>query len=83
MLATYSGDFRRPSILRGSDAGADELRQHVEAGEVLRAQQVLAVAEVDFSPSRTSSYGMRQAWAHSPRLAERPPSDSLVRHWPE
>src|SRR5215216_7609270 len=26
---------------------------------------------------------MRQAWAHSPRLAERPPKDSLVRHWPE
>jgi hypothetical protein len=26
---------------------------------------------------------MRQLWAHWPRLAERPPQASLVRHWPD
>ena len=30
------------------DAGADQIGQDVEAGEVLRAEQVAAVAEVDF-----------------------------------
>ena len=30
-----------------------------------------------------SGVAIRHACAHSPRFAERPPSDSLVRHWPE
>lgn len=33
-----------------------------------------------FLSSQTTWYGIRHAWAHSPRFAERPPSASLVRH---
>jgi hypothetical protein len=47
MLATYSGRFQPALDLERGDAGAHEVGQHVEAGEILRAEQVAAVAEVN------------------------------------
>ena len=45
-----------------------------------------------YSPGASSSlrtarlcsvYGRRQACAHKPRFAERPPTSDDIRHWPE
>ena len=47
MLATYSGDLSRPSIFKRGHAEAHQLRQDFQPGEVLRAEQVLPVAERD------------------------------------
>ena len=83
MLATYSGVLSRPSIL------SDAIPTRTKSGSTsmpLRScglRRYLRSPRGTCFPSLIKSYGMRQAWAHSPRLAERPPRDSLVRHCPE
>src|SRR5258706_2716685 len=83
MLATYSGDFKRPSIL------SDETPARTSSGRTSSPEKSCGLNKSRLSPSETclpseiKSYGIRQACAHSPRFAERPPSDSLVKHWPE
>ena len=47
MLATYSGDLSRPSIFERGHADAHQFRQDFQPGQVLRAEQVLPVAERD------------------------------------
>ena len=41
MLATYSGDFEPAFDFQRGDAGADQLRQHFQSGQILRTQQIL------------------------------------------
>jgi hypothetical protein len=38
--------------LERGDAGAHEVGEHVEAGEILRAEQIAAIAEVDLAGRR-------------------------------
>src|SRR6058998_1843406 len=83
MFATYSGDLSRPSIFN------DATPARLNSGSTSSPAKSCGLSRYRLSPSGTglpsdnNSYGIRQAWAHSPRLAERPPSASLVRHWPE
>src|SRR5665213_229823 len=83
MLATYAGDLSRPSIF------SDATPARTSSGKTSKPDKSCGLNKYLLSPSGTcwpseiKSYGIRQAWAHSPRLAERPPSDSLVKHWPE
>ena len=84
-LATYSGPFIRPSILKQDTPASRSWgsRSHaarsVGESRYLRRSSARAVCT---RPSTIKSYGIRQLWAHWPRLALRCWSASLVRHWP-
>ena len=47
MLATYSGVLSRPSILNAAHARSDQFRDQCIRRQILRAQQVLLITQVD------------------------------------
>src|SRR5664280_1521759 len=78
MFATYSGVLSRPSILNEATPA------RTSSGNTSRPARSRGLSKYFLSPSGTlqpseiNSYGIRHACAHSPRLADRPPRDSLT-----
>lgn len=81
--ATYVAALRRPSILKHATPA------RISSGTCSTAIKSCGLSRYCTSPisvscpSTTSPYGSRQACAHWPRLAERPPHASLEKHCPE
>src|SRR5215831_828393 len=83
MLATYSADLSRPSIFNDATPASMSCGRTSIPARSCGLSRYLRSPSGTFWLSEINSYGIRHACAHSPRLAERPPSASLVRHWPE
>ncbi len=82
VVVTYCGPFRRPSIFRLWTPMSTSSGMARTPARSLGLSRYRTSPRSRVWPSTTRSYGRRHDWAHWPRLAERPPQASLVRHWP-
>ena len=77
------GGLQSPFDLERGDSQLDQARDQVVSRQVLRAQEILNVLEIDELAVADDLVRHAAGLAHSPRFADRPPSASLVRHCPE
>ena len=83
MLATYSGVFSRPSILNGTHARGDQLGNQSIGRQILRAEQILLLAQVDVAAVANQligqSAGLRALAAVGTATAQRFAGQALTR----
>ena len=84
-VATYSGFFKRPSIL--NDVTPASIRAPISSivFKSFGLNKKSPTEESNVSPVErsTNSYGRRHVWAHAPRFPLRAPIILLIKHCPE